>query len=121
MKKSLELSVDEKIIKEQLEKLTQIKDKIFVSYSGKPGCMCGCLGKYNYKESFRSFAGKNRGYEISDDEISDVAVSRMINKFRKLLESGVKLHLIDDYGKDHVGNFFYETPTRYNAIYFKAK
>ena len=39
-------------------------DKIVKTYSGKLGCMCGCLGKYNYTED----GAKNHGpgYDVSD-------------------------------------------------------
>jgi len=104
---------------ELLEKLNALTDEVFVSYSGKPGCMCGCNGKYSYKESMRKWASKSRGYEIDDDEISDVAVKRMINKFKKLLSNPEIVTYCDDYGDE--GHFFYKTDTRYNAIYFRVK
>lgn len=39
-------------------------DKIVKTYSGKIGCMCGCLGKYNYTEDGAKNFGP--GYDVSD-------------------------------------------------------
>jgi hypothetical protein len=53
-------------------------------YSGKnKGCCCGCSGKYSYTERNRAVGGFVRGYEVSDDEISDRSVSIILNKMRK--------------------------------------
>ena len=105
---------------EKLVELLKIEDKelAMCSYSGRPGCMCGCNGKYAYTSKLRKFSGKNRGYSIDDDEISDVAVKRMITKFKKLLKEGETVQFSHQSCKGD-GYFFYETPTRYNAIYFK--
>lgn len=100
----------------KLAELNKIEkeQRVMCSYSGRPGCMCGCNGKYSYTTKLRDFSGEDRGYSIDDDEISDVAVKRMINKFKKLLQTDVKIDL-----NMSSGYFFYETPSRYNAIYFK--
>ena len=51
-------------------------------YSGKDGeCCCGCKGKHYYASKYRTEAGKDRGYAIDDDEISD----RMIKKVTKII------------------------------------
>ena len=39
-------------------------DKIVKTYSGKIGCMCGCLGKYNYTADGAKNFGP--GYDVSD-------------------------------------------------------
>ena len=39
-------------------------DKIVKTYSGKIGCMCGCLGKYNYTEDGAKNFGP--GYDVTD-------------------------------------------------------
>ena len=104
---------------EMLERLNEVEDEVFTSYTGRPGCMCGCSGKYSYKKSMRKWASKARGYKVDDDEISDVAVKRMINKFKKLLSQGEELVYAESFSDE--GYFFYETETRYNAIYFRIK
>lgn len=108
----------------KLKKLEAVKDAVIDSYSGRPGCMCGCNGKYKYSEKMRHVGSKERGYKVDDDEISDASVKRMTNKMRKLIESGEDVKLDYCFGDEKtatVGYFFYETPTRYNAIYFKNK
>lgn len=54
--------------------------KVARVYSGKPGCMCGCLGKYTTQAAHREWAGKNRGYAISDSEVNDRTVRLLVNK-----------------------------------------
>lgn len=102
--------------KEKLVELERVEknELAMCSYSGRPGCMCGCKGKYSYTKKLQKFSGKNRGYSVRNDEISDISVKRMINKFKKLLKNdeNVKFNKGERY-------FFYETPTRYYAIYFK--
>lgn len=39
-------------------------------YNGKLGCMCGCNGKYSTNPQFQELVGKERGYPVSDDEVS---------------------------------------------------
>lgn len=52
-------------------------------YVGKTGCRCGCLGSYKYPSDpeLRYRASKRRGYDITDDEVSD----RSIENAMKLL------------------------------------
>jgi hypothetical protein len=40
-------------------------------YSGKPGCMCGCRGKYSYAQ------GCEEGY---DDQVNERSVKLIFNK-----------------------------------------
>ena len=57
-------------------------------YSGKPGCMCGCRGKYFYPSTVdREAAATVRGYSVDDDEISDSQVTRVVNKIHAHLDS----------------------------------
>ena len=58
--------------------------KVTSVYSGKANrCCCGCSGKHYYKNETRKEAGKNRGYEIEDEEISDSMVKRIIKKIQE--------------------------------------
>lgn len=63
------------------------------SYSGKPGCMCGCNGNYNEGERARKMA----------------ATSLLKNP-------GTRLHTWKSYGSD-AGCLFLETPTRVRVLY----
>lgn len=84
-------------------------DRIHSAYNGKQGCMCGCLGNYAYASEHREHASKNRGYIVSDDEVSDGKVKRRFNTIQK-----------------HAGPFivgdtyvYVESGDRCFAVYFK--
>lgn len=54
-------------------------------YSGKNGkCCCGCAGKHRYASAHREWASHDRGYQISDDEVSDRSVMMIANKIKRL-------------------------------------
>lgn len=81
--------MEEKIIKEMPE-LT-ISD-ICSAYRGKPNkCRCGCSGTYYYTEINRDYATRNRGYKVTDDEISDETVQRILNRMKKFAHLGVEV------------------------------
>jgi hypothetical protein len=101
---------------EKLEFLITNKKNVVSVYSGRPGCMCGCRGKHSYSKKHRKYSSKERGYNITVEEISDVTVTRMINKFEKLIKNGWH----NDVHVDELRNYmFFETPTRHYVIYFK--
>jgi len=88
-------------------------------YSGTPNrCMCGCSGKYYYTSWNREYSNKRRGYDITDDEINDKMVRRVLKIFEKFVEESggdyTQVEGIDDY------IFTIETsPTRQYTIYLK--
>jgi hypothetical protein len=48
-------------------------------YTGKPGqCCCGCSGIHRYTEANREWASKNRGYTVTDDEINERHVKKVV-------------------------------------------
>lgn len=50
-------------------------------YSGRDGkCCCGCSGKHRYASAHREWAGENRGYKVSDEDVSDRSVKLLVNK-----------------------------------------
>jgi hypothetical protein len=54
-------------------------------YSGKAGkCCCGCAGKHTYASATREQAGKDCGYVITDDEVSDKTVKLIVGKLQAL-------------------------------------
>ena len=74
------------VTKEQLLGLT--KDNPVKAYSGKVGCMCGCLGTYYYSSANDlTIASKNRGYEVTIDEVNDKLVSRVLNTLKLNIDS----------------------------------
>lgn len=55
-------------------------DKIMSVYSGKHGCCCGCVGKHTTASAHRETNSKDRGYPVTDDEVSDRSVKIIFNK-----------------------------------------
>lgn len=47
-------------------------------YSGKPGCMCGCKGKYSVNPAHRAAADKDRGYPHDDEDMKPGQVTRVL-------------------------------------------
>lgn len=56
------------------------RSKVLMVYTGKPGCMCGCGGKYRYTKASALFAKAHRGYEATAEEINESTVTRVLNK-----------------------------------------
>lgn len=54
-------------------------DQVTNVYSGKPGCACGCRGKYSYNTRFRNLPIINRGYAFTDSDFNDRMVKRVVN------------------------------------------
>lgn len=86
----------------------------FQVYSGKAGaCSCGCAGKHKYAKEHVKYGAANRGYDISEDEISDRSVKLIINK----LESNPNTNWKDL--SESGGHVWVETETRLLVAYFK--
>ena len=68
-------------------------------YSGKPGCMCGCRGKYSYAQ------GCEEGY---DDQVNERSVKILFNKVMNHPK-----HKIED------NCAFVDTGSRNLVVYFK--
>jgi len=69
------------------------------SYSGRPGCMCGCNGTYNESERARKMA----------------ITAMMKNEDARLQDFG----RVDSEGVQ--GCVFFETPTRNRVLYLTAE
>jgi len=63
---------------------------VYKVYSGKMGCMCGCLGKYSYTAD--GAVNHGPGYDVSD-KVSERSVKIIANKVlrnsNKKIEDGV--------------------------------
>jgi len=56
----------------------------YISHSGKANlCMCGCAGDYYYVKENQKESGKNRGYEIKNEECNDKLVKYVLNRMTK--------------------------------------
>lgn len=62
--------------------------KVRAVYSGRPGCACGCRGKYSFASQYRDEAQEARGYEVTDDEVSDRSVKIIVGKINALIAAG---------------------------------
>ena len=58
-------------------------DDVQSVYSGKPGCCCGCNGKHRYNSKHVLSGSKNRGYEVTADEVNDKQVKKVLNIVKK--------------------------------------
>jgi hypothetical protein len=84
-------------------------DKVLNVYSGKPGCMCGCKGKYTFRKATQQLGTENRGYEVTDEECDDAKVQRLINKVTRMLDDSTGDYEVEI---DEDGSVYVETPTR---------
>lgn len=74
---------------ETIPKMPEIKlSDIYSIYVGKPNrCMCGCSGKFTYAKKYQEYSTKDRGYQVTDDEINDARIKRVFNKMKKFAEN----------------------------------
>jgi len=60
---------------------------LFGVYSGKNGkCCCGCAGNHRYVAANREAAGLHRGYAVSDDEVNDRQVAKVLGLLKANVE-----------------------------------
>jgi len=52
-------------------------ENVYKVYSGRVGCMCGCLGKYSY--TARGAVEQSPGYDVSD-KVNERSVKIIANK-----------------------------------------
>ena len=90
-------------------------DQVTSVYSGKRNrCCCGCSGKHTYSKQHQSWAGKNRGYTVDDEETNDRVVKMMVTKVDKFVRSGVAEHIT--MSDSHFG---VDVDNRTYVVYFK--
>lgn len=75
-------------------------DMVLSVYSGRSGCMCGCLGTHKYNPLYPQEAAKARGYEIDPEEFSSRSIALILNKIKKSakteIQDGYILHFRDE-------------------------
>lgn len=65
----------------EIEKLMDLTvADILQTYSGKPGCACGCRGKYTVNPAYKQRADQERGYEQPAGRIN--VISQVLAKFK---------------------------------------
>jgi hypothetical protein len=63
-------------------------ENVHSAYIGKQGlCRCGCSGNYYYTKAAQVFAGQARSYSVSDDEVNDIMVRRIVNKINNAIRT----------------------------------
>jgi hypothetical protein len=99
-------------------------DQVMSVYSGKAGkCYCGCSGNHRYASAHREAAGKDRGYAISDDEVSDREVKRVLNIVKKNftispdVRPGCEPYNVEGDGNGFVTHFTAEVGSRSYTVY----
>ena len=75
---------------EEIKITTKIeKDQVMKVYNGEAHkCMCGCSGTYKYASDSQEAGTLDRGYDVTDDEISDRSITRAVNKINRAMEAG---------------------------------
>ena len=87
---------------------------ISTAYLGKANrCMCGCSGNYKYTSQHAKWSGKNRGYKVHPEEISDRAVR---GRLKKIMEIPGEFEILDDY---IFTKYYGENEDRQVSIYLK--
>ncbi len=55
---------------------------VYISKRNKANnCMCGCSGTYFYNEVNKIKAGKNRGYDVTAEEVNEKEVQSVLDLF----------------------------------------
>lgn len=57
-------------------------DMVLYTYSGRAGCACGCRGTYKYNPAHQDEASAQRGYRVTNEELSRVAVQRGVTRIQ---------------------------------------
>lgn len=80
-------------------------DRVAKVYSGRPGCMCGCVGKWRYRPG-----AAGPGYEV---DRSDRSVEALVRSMNALLSEGYAGQVDAE-----AGCVYIETSRRVYAAYF---
>lgn len=77
----------------KIEKMPELKiEDIIKVYVGKPNtCMCGCAGKYSYSSMNKLQGEINRGYAVTEEDLNDKEVKRVLAKVIKNAEMGIEV------------------------------
>lgn len=92
------------------------RDDVLMVYTGKRGCMCGCLGKYRYTKASAALATGTRGYECRPEEINEGQVTRVLNIMATLDD----VEVMEIYSKQGDSLYYgFEADGRHIAVYTK--
>ena len=77
-------------------------------YRGRPGCMCGCKGKYSFAKAYAHLSKSMTGYDADPEDVSDRKVK---NVYKFFLENRKDFTLFG------AGAYFYEMDGKVIAIW----
>lgn len=85
------------------------------AYTGKNGCMCGCLGKYT--KPSHAFE------EDASGDVNDRSVKIILGKINKAIDwndpKSIEAHYQEGFDGEHI--YYYETETRNLVVYTTEK
>lgn len=90
-------------------------EDVAVVYSGRPGCGCGCRGKYWVNPAWLAQATKRRGYEYAPEEISLQQVRRVLGIIQRRAS---EVEVVED-AKQTI--YYIEDGTRFYWVFVYAK
>lgn len=80
-----------KLTTEQQAVLRQVTpDAVMKVYTGKPGCGCGCNGRYWVNPAFVKKAEKGRGYTYEPRDISLREVTRVLKEVQARADEAIQ-------------------------------
>lgn len=99
-------------------------EDILKSYSGKPGCMCGCNGDYHVTAETREEASKERGYPYTDEDVSRAQVMGVLAQVALAAEAREYVDIESATGRqmgwglaEDLQYVVFESPKRTYAVY----
>lgn len=89
------------------------REDVLMVYTGKRGCMCGCLGNYRYPKANAELGKRQRGYEIKPEELNDAQVTRVLKRMATL----DNVEVSEIYGKDGDSLYYgWEDPETHRVV-----
>lgn len=89
-------------------------NRVMSVYSGRPGCMCGCVGTYRVASEHLAVANVDRGYDYDREDVND----RQVRKVVRILEAQTEVEMTSHYVFAKVQTGGGPSGYRYYAAYF---
>lgn len=91
-------------------------EDVKMSYTGKRGCMCGCLGTYRVASHYGvEQANRDAGWD-AHREVNDRAVKMAVTKLNKSIDWDDEEMVAEHVNEDHA---WFDTETRTCVVYFR--
>lgn len=106
------MNTETKPTAEQVAQVTL--DRVGVVYSGTPGCMCGCRGKYTTASAHKAWRAKQIGSPVEAlEDVNDRTVALLTKKVLAAPLDELTLFLRED----GTGYLVWDRPQRTYALY----